>query len=194
MIPSQDRLASPAPLGETACKMSKRQRKPSKKAASPASEPDDEEDSEVETKAPPVKKTKSPKKPPASKPKAADKEEAASDEDEEEKDPQPKKRKGYAPKKGTANHAFMIVLLEAHNKGEEHLTKAELMKRADESGLSEKPIFGTEESKAATGFPVDGWTNSKTLKKHELIIAEGRPLKIRLTPEGTSVAEDLAAA
>lgn len=32
---------------------------------------------------------------------------------------------------------------------------------------------GTEESKAATGFPVDGWTNSKTLKKHELIIAEG---------------------
>ena len=32
---------------------------------------------------------------------------------------------------------------------------------------------GSEESTSPAGFPVDGWTNFKTLKKHELVVAEG---------------------
>lgn len=36
----------------------------------------------------------------------------------------------------------MPHILQAHQGGEETLTKAELMERADKSGLSEKPIFG----------------------------------------------------
>ena len=33
---------------------------------------------------------------------------------------------------------------------------------------------GTEESKTNTPFPVDGWSSMKTLKKHELVIADGK--------------------
>lgn len=34
--------------------------------------------------------------------------------------------------------------MQAHNKGEEHLTKAELMARADKAGIAEKPIYGMQ--------------------------------------------------
>ena len=32
--------------------------------------------------------------------------------------------------------------MQAHKSGEETLTKAELMERADKSGISDKPIYG----------------------------------------------------
>ncbi|KAK9807365.1 hypothetical protein WJX73_007228 [Symbiochloris irregularis] len=171
---------------------SERKRKPSKKAASPF--PDSEFEDSVDGT--PAKNPPSAKKQRANKPnkkKAAAKQAVSDDShDEESPDSKPKKRK-YSPKKGTANHAFLVVLLEAHNQGEDTLTKAEIMARADKSGIAEKPIYGTGD-KGSAPFPIDGWTNFKSLKNNELVIAEGRPLKVHLTDEGRSVAEGLVAA
>jgi ERCC4-type nuclease len=114
---------------------------------------------------------------------------------------QQKKKKGYIPRLGSANYAFLIVLYrELHgdgNDGRQHLTKKELMDLAEASGLSSKPInsmgggseraYGVQASKTY----YNGWSNFKALVNNGLVRAWGSPKKIALTDAGVAVARRL---
>lgn len=112
-------------------------------------------------------------------------------------DLQPKKRtkkqKEYIPGLGTANYAFMIVLYIAQKGYEclEYLTKAELMDRAEASGLSTKPIHpdgsriqGNTNNRAF----YSGWSSFKIVMNHNLAYTWGRPMKVSLTSKGVDLA------
>ncbi|GAB4817237.1 hypothetical protein N2152v2_004283 [Parachlorella kessleri] len=104
----------------------------------------------------------------------------------------------YIPKIGTANYAFLIVLLEAQ-KGPskaDFLTKAELMLRAEASGLSNKPISGEGNPAHGQGNPqnyYNGWScfNSQLVNAHALAMTYSNPKKCALTPKGVDLAERL---
>ncbi|KAK9828498.1 hypothetical protein WJX72_000382 [[Myrmecia] bisecta] len=79
---------------------------------------------------------------------------------------EPKAKKSYCPGLGTANYAFLVELFKAHHNGEEFLSKKQLMDRAGASGLSNKPIYGSQPAHGVAGvqqFTYDGWSNMKTL-------------------------------
>ena len=121
----------------------------------------------------------------------------------------PKKPKDYRPDVGSANYAFLVVMHQSASRGEEHITKHELMSRAESSGLANKSIYG-ERGGAGVGpgsrggvssggfqgsarFSYNGWSNFKTLKNRDppLVHSWSNPLKCRLTPEGSLLAEEL---
>lgn len=109
--------------------------------------------------------------------------------------------KGYVPRLGSANYAFMIVLYRAQH-GENarpHLTKTELMDLAEASGLSSKPIHSHGAGSArlhgsqASRTYYNGWSNFKALLNNGLVSAWGSPKKIALTEAGAAVARRLTA-
>ena len=120
-----------------------------------------------------------------------------------------KKLKEYRPRIGTANYAFLVVLHQSAFRGEEFITKHELMSRAERSGLSNKSIYGERgPAGSAPGsrggvphggfqgsqqFTYNGWSGFKTLKNKDppLVHSWSNPLKCRLTPEGSRLAEEL---
>lgn len=110
-----------------------------------------------------------------------------------------KGHKDYIPKLGTANYAFLIVLYrEQHGRNQrEYLTKEELMNAAEDSCLSEKPIF-TEGNNSQRNLGsrchrsfYNGWSSFKSLVNNNLAYSWGNPKKISLTIKGTCIAERL---
>ena len=121
----------------------------------------------------------------------------------------PKKPKDYRPDVGSANYAFLVIMHQSACRGEEHITKHELMSRAESSGLANKSIYG-ERGGAGAGpgsrgglssggfqgsarFSYNGWSSFKTLKNRDppLVHSWSNPLKCRLTPEGSHLAGEL---
>lgn len=120
-----------------------------------------------------------------------------------------KKQKEYRPRIGTANYAFLVVMHQSACRGEEFITKHELISRAERSGLSNKSIYGERgPAGSAPGsrggvphggfqgsqqFSYNGWSGFKTLKNKDppLVHSWSNPLKCRLTPEGSHLAEEL---
>ena len=108
----------------------------------------------------------------------------------------PKAKQPYVPKLGSANYAFMIVLLQAQRGPEqlEFLQKQELMERAEASGLATAPIMpgavprGGFTNQNSRNF-YDGWSNFKTLVNHGLVALYSSPRKAKLTVEGFALAE-----
>lgn len=73
-----------------------------------------------------------------------------------------KRAKPYAPRHGSANYAFLIVMYRAHRLGKSEWGKEELMAAAEASGLANKPIRNVEAAaNAAKGNyagAYDGWS------------------------------------
>lgn len=113
--------------------------------------------------------------------------------------------KEYVPGIGTANYAFLICLLKAQEGPEkkEFLGKDDLMKRAESSGLADKPIFGSTEPIPPTFNPRDGngqyarrnffngWSGFKTMVAKQLVWQTGVPMRIALCNSGKALAERL---
>ncbi|KAK9812501.1 hypothetical protein WJX73_004560 [Symbiochloris irregularis] len=107
----------------------------------------------------------------------------------------PKEKKGYCPNIGTANYAFMVILYQAHLRGELPIGKNELMDRAETSGLSDKAIRGNQSRGQQNGqLYFDGWSSFKRLKNGPppLVSATSSPLQIKLMfPEGVELGKQL---
>eukprot|EP00210_Caulerpa_lentillifera_P000178 g173.t1 len=115
-----------------------------------------------------------------------------------------KTSRDYRPASGTANFAFLITLIEALDFHQEmDLTKTELMRRAESSGLSKSSIFGRDpilQRKIAqkTNSPIrlfsySGWNSTKTLVNREVPLVEmfDRPRRVKLTQKGIQIAREL---
>lgn len=104
--------------------------------------------------------------------------------------------KEYVPGIGTANFAFLIVMLQAQKGPErlQHLTKQQLMDRAEASGLADKPIYGGEgpaRGRQNSRAYYDGYSSFKTLVNKNLAYRYSNPMKIVLTENGLALAERL---
>eukprot|EP00887_Chlorella_sp_A99_P004204 scaffold15.g4204.t1 len=111
---------------------------------------------------------------------------------------EPKPPKEYIPRIGSANYAFLVVLLQAQ-KGHvqrEYLGKAEVMELAEASGLPDKPIQGEGNPAQGRQNPrafYDGWScfNKQLVNQHGLARKWSNPLKVALTEKGFALAERL---
>ncbi|KAK9831283.1 hypothetical protein WJX74_010245 [Apatococcus lobatus] len=103
---------------------------------------------------------------------------------------QPKPKKAYAPGYRTAGYAFMVVLFKEHAYCKEFLKKEELIRAAEESGIAQKPIRGNSSNNPNQLFRYEGWNIMSRLVNNNppLILQWSNPKKLKLTPEGLSMA------
>jgi len=101
----------------------------------------------------------------------------------------------YIPAFGSANYALMLTMYEAQAgpENKEHLSKQDLLDRAEASGLSNIPLAGNNPSLATIqGDPrnfYNGWSGfNSQLVKHDLMRAWSNPKKIQLTRKGLDLA------
>lgn len=98
-------------------------------------------------------------------------------------EPKKKKRK-YIPKKNSGAFAILLALLEnkAFDRG---ISKERIIQYGQKySSSSMTPNFSTRELHSA-------WSSIKSLRKHDLVLEEGRPRKYSLTEKGKVMAETL---
>ncbi|CAG57802.1 uncharacterized protein GVI51_A03091 [Nakaseomyces glabratus] len=95
-----------------------------------------------------------------------------------------RKKRKYIPKKRSGAYAILLALLElgAQNKG---VIKPDIIEAAQKyTDHSMTPNYTTKEFYSA-------WSSIAQLKKHELVLIEGRPQQYTLTEEGLQLADTL---
>ena len=110
--------------------------------------------------------------------------------------PSGRSKKPYRPKNGTANYAFLVCMHKLRLEGQDHVSKQDLIRTAEASGLSAKSIHGTKNTSNAHSRHANwynGWSSFLQMKQKEpaLVRTWSCPLKCALTEEGMAVALEL---
>ncbi|CAI4059098.1 hypothetical protein SKDZ_04G5860 [Saccharomyces kudriavzevii ZP591] len=106
------------------------------------------------------------------------------DEADEERGTKKRKSKKYIPKKRSGGYAILLSLLElnAFSRGVRKEQIVELAGKYSEHCMT--PNFSTKEFYGA-------WSSISSLKKHSLVLEEGRPKRYSLTEEGMQLSKSL---